>query len=218
MKRKLLGIICFLLVICSAIANVSIVALAETTVITLETSKYEVNNGEEIVVNVYLNSDASIGAYHAEVKYDTYRLEYTGGGDSTTDRKVILEGTGYGQDIVYKLTFKTVSGGMAKISCVNADIRVGGNAEGKKQNISEAGELMINIAGEDMAISKENKETFVDDLFTNFEDIEDNVFYDDLADNDQIAYDIYDELIKNNSEEKQKHLSRSYYFFDSGVS
>ncbi len=160
MKRKLLGIICFLLVICSAIANVSIVALAETTVITLETSKYEVNNGEEIVVNVYLNSDVSIGAYHAEVKYDTYRLEYTGGGDSITDGKVILEGTGYGQDIVYKLTFKSVSGGMAKISCVNADIREGGSSEGKKQNISVAGELMINIAGEDVAISKENKERF----------------------------------------------------------
>ena len=160
MKRKWLGIICFLLIMCSGLANTSVIALAETTVITLETSENEVNNGEEIVVNVYLNSDASIGAYHTEVKYDAYRLEYVRGGDGVTDGKVILDGTGYGQDIVYKLTFKAVSGGNAKISCVNGDIRVGGNADNKKQNISLAGELLINIAGEDTSISKENKEVY----------------------------------------------------------
>lgn len=145
---------------CSGFANAGVVALAETTVITLETSEYEVNNGEEIVVNVYLNSDAKIGAYHAEVKYDDYRLEYVSGGDSASDGRVILEGTGYGQDLVYKLTFKTISGGMAKFSCVNGDIRVGGSTDSKKQNISIAGELMLNIAGEDTAISKENKEIY----------------------------------------------------------
>ena len=94
MKRKWLGIICFLLIMCSGLANTSVIALAETTVITLETSENEVNNGEEIVVNVYLNSDASIGAYHTEVKYDAYRLEYVRGGDGVTDGKVILDGTG----------------------------------------------------------------------------------------------------------------------------
>ena len=47
-------------------------------------------------------------------------------------------------------------------------------------------------------LEEENKEIFVDDLFTNFEDIEDNIFYDDLSDNEQVAYDIYNELIKNN--------------------
>lgn len=58
------------------------------------------------------------------------------------------------------------------------------------------------LEGQD--IEEENKETFVDDLFTNFEDIEENIFYDDLADNEQIAYDIYDELIKNNEMTDEK--------------
>ena len=45
---------------------------------------------------------------------------------------------------------------------------------------------------------EENRELFIDDLFTNFEDIEDNIFYDDLFENEQMAYDIYDELVLNN--------------------
>ena len=49
---------------------------------------------------------------HDEIKYDAYRLEYVSGGDSVSDGKVILEGTGYGQDLVYKLTFKTIRGGI----------------------------------------------------------------------------------------------------------
>lgn len=160
MKKRWLCIICFVLIMCGGLVHMDINALADTTVITLETNEYEVKNNEEVVVTIYLNSDVNIGAYHTEVKYDTYRLEYVGGGDNLVDGKVILEGNGYGKDIVYKLTFKTVSGGVAKISCVNGDIRIGGSADNKKQNISVASELTLNIAGEDIAISKENKDIF----------------------------------------------------------
>ena len=160
MKRKWLGVICFILTMCSGFVGVDIVALAETTVITFETDEHEVNNNEEIVVDVYLKSDVSIGAYHAEVKFDAYRLQYVSGGDDLTDGKVILEGTGYGQDIVYKLKFKTISGGMGKISFVNVDVRVGGDTDGSKQDITVAGDLILNIAGEDTAIAKENKEVY----------------------------------------------------------
>lgn len=160
MKRKWLGIICFILIMCSGLTGGFVTALADTTVITFETSEYEVNNGEEIVVSVFLNSDVSIGAYHTEVKYDAYRLEYIGGGDGVSGGRVVLEGTGYGKDIVYKLTFKAKSGGEARISCVNGDIRVGGSSSNKRQNISLAGELTLNISGEDTAISKENKNKY----------------------------------------------------------
>ena len=44
----------------------------------------------------------------------------------------------------------------------------------------------------------ENKELFIDDLFSNYEDIEENAFYDDLIENSNLAYNFYDELIKNN--------------------
>ncbi len=47
-------------------------------------------------------------------------------------------------------------------------------------------------------LEDENKELFLDDLSNNFEDLEENIFYDDLIENENISEDIYDELIKNN--------------------
>ncbi len=47
-------------------------------------------------------------------------------------------------------------------------------------------------------LEQENKELFIDDLLGNFEDLEENIFYDDLIENDNIPEDIYDELINNN--------------------
>ena len=45
---------------------------------------------------------------------------------------------------------------------------------------------------------QENKELFLDDLNSNFEDLEENMFYDDLIENENICEDIYNDLIKNN--------------------
>lgn len=47
-------------------------------------------------------------------------------------------------------------------------------------------------------LEEENKDLFLDDLNNNFEDLEDNIFYDDLIENENISEDIYDDLIKNN--------------------
>ena len=44
----------------------------------------------------------------------------------------------------------------------------------------------------------ENKEQFVDALYNNLEDVEENIYYDELIDNQNILYDIYEDLIKNN--------------------
>ena len=160
MRRRLISIICFLILITGVLAGMGIEAHAENTVITLEASEYDIENNGEIVVTVYFNSDTDIGAYHAEVKYDSYRLEYIGGGDSADSGKVILEGTGYGKDMAYKLTFKAKSGGQAKVSCVNADIRLEGKGDSEKQNVSVAGQMMINIVGEDTAVKIENKDIY----------------------------------------------------------
>ena len=87
MRRRLISIICFLILITGVLAGMGIEAHAENTVITLEASEYDIENNGEIVVTVYFNSDTDIGAYHAEVKYDSYRLEYIGGGDSADSGK-----------------------------------------------------------------------------------------------------------------------------------
>lgn len=47
-------------------------------------------------------------------------------------------------------------------------------------------------------IEEENKQLFIDDLLNNFEDLEENPFYEDLIDNENIPEDIYNELINNN--------------------
>ena len=134
---------------------------AATTTITLETENYEVNNGDKITVRVYLNSDTNIGAYHTEIVYDSYRLEYVSGADSVNgDNKVILEGTGYGGTIVYKLVFKAISGGKAELSCGAAEIRVEGSKDSAKQNISYSGNIGIVVAGEDTAVKEQNIEKY----------------------------------------------------------
>lgn len=56
-------------------------------------------------------------------------------------------------------------------------------------------------AKENLSIEEENKELFVDELYSNLEDIEDNLFYDDLIDNQDILYDIYNELLEKNEVE-----------------
>lgn len=56
-------------------------------------------------------------------------------------------------------------------------------------------------------IDEENKELFVDDLFNNLEDLEGNLFYEDLAENQNVPYDIYDELINNNELNKESLVS-----------
>lgn len=47
-------------------------------------------------------------------------------------------------------------------------------------------------------LEEENKELFLDDLVNNLEDIEENIFYDDLLENENIQEDIYEDLRKNN--------------------
>lgn len=160
MKRKLVSIICFALMIIGIFASHGTEAKAESTVITMEANEYNINKGEEIILTVYFNSDADIGAYHAEIKYDPYRMVYMGGGDSDETGRVILEGTGYGRDIVYKLSFKAISGGQSKVSCVNVDIRKEGKDNTDKHNVSVAGEVIFDIAGEDTAIKAENKDKY----------------------------------------------------------
>lgn len=45
---------------------------------------------------------------------------------------------------------------------------------------------------------EENKELFIDDLVNNLDDLEDNIFYDDLIEKEQAQEDIYEDLTKNN--------------------
>lgn len=47
-------------------------------------------------------------------------------------------------------------------------------------------------------LEEENKELFMDDLVNNFEDLENNIFYDDLIENENIWEDIYKDLLLNN--------------------
>ncbi len=53
-------------------------------------------------------------------------------------------------------------------------------------------------AKENLSLEEENREQFVDELYNNLEDIEENLFYDDLIDNQDILYNIYDELLEKN--------------------
>ena len=161
MKRmRLITVLCTAFILCMVLMNGGITAMAATTEITLQTDEYEINNGDELTVSIYINSDTAIGAYHAEVIYDKYRLMYVGGGENQVDDRIILEGTGYGNDIVYKLTFRAISGGNARISCGSADIRVQGLNNSEKQTVSVRSDINIAISGEDTATKAWNTDKY----------------------------------------------------------
>lgn len=66
------------------------------------------------------------------------------------------------------------------------------------ETISDIARSYNESAKENLNIEDENKEFFLDELYNNLEDLEDNLFYDDLIDNQNILYDIYDELKEKN--------------------
>ena len=84
---------------------------------------------------------------------------------------------------------------------VTAGVLEGKTAE-KLNNFSETIADMARsydeAAKDILDIDEENKEMFIDDLFNNISELEENLFYEDLTENENIAYDIYNELIKNN--------------------
>lgn len=159
-RKKFWAVICTILIVFGMFFQSKLLVAAATTEITLETDNYEINNEEEITVSVYLNSDTNIGAYHVEISYDSYRLEYISGGEELRDGKIILEGTGYGNAIVYKLKFKAFSGGLATISCDGADIRLEGAGNQDRQAISVNNSLNITISGEDTATRERNNDIY----------------------------------------------------------
>ena len=162
--KKIIRLICFGIIVFATMFHIVTKVEAATTTIVFESDNEQVNNGDEITVKVYLSSDADIGAYHAEVVYDKYRLKYVGGGDAANDGYVTLEGTGYGETVVYKLVFKAINGGVAKVSCSNIDIRVEGNGDAAKQNISYSGGINVEVSGEDTATREYNIEKYGIDI------------------------------------------------------
>ena len=66
-------------------------------------------------------------------------------------------------------------------------------------------------------VEEENKELFVDDLCNNLDDLEDNLFYEDLIDNQNILYDIYDELIKSNEMKDVAKVSLHFNLFFNSI-
>ena len=66
------------------------------------------------------------------------------------------------------------------------------------ETIADMAKSYDESAEDALSIDEENKEQFVDDLYNNLEDIEDNLFYDDLIDNENILYDIYNDLLEKN--------------------
>lgn len=158
--KKIIRLMCLGILVIGVMLYITIELKAATTTITFQNENLQIDNGEEVTVKVYLSSDTNIGAYHAEVIYDKYRLEYVSGGDVVEPGRITLEGTGYGDTVVYKLVFKAISGGKAEVVCSNADIRVEGVNNISKQEVSYSGSIVFDIQGEDVAIKEYNIEKY----------------------------------------------------------
>ena len=131
-------------------------------------------------------------------------LTYVANGNTTpiiTIREILVASLGL--LIIPKETKLNIEEIIPQMKCfpVTSGVLDGETVE-KLNNVSETIADMARSfnesAKENMSIEEENKELFLDELYNNLEDLEDNLFYDDLTDNQNILSNIYDELLEKN--------------------
>lgn len=131
-------------------------------------------------------------------------LTYVANGNTTpiiTIREILVASLGL--LIIPKETKLNIEEIIPQMKCfpVTSGVLEGETVE-KLNNVSETIADMARSfnesAKENMSIEEENKELFLDELYNNLEDLEDNLFYDDLTDNQNILSNIYDELLEKN--------------------
>jgi len=131
-------------------------------------------------------------------------LTYVANGNTVpiiTIREILVASLGL--LIIPKDTKINIEDIIPQVKCfpVTSGVLEGETAE-KLNNVSETIADMARSydesANENLSLDEENKELFVDEFYNNMEDLEDNLFFDDLTDNPNISYDIYEELLAKN--------------------
>ena len=113
-----------------------------------DSQEYFVEKNEEFVIAVSIQAEEQIGTYYVELRYDSNRMEYQGGGDAAAQDIIRLEGTGVRQEINYFLHFKAVDGGNAGILVQEARIQTAGEqVEDFSAMVRDSASVLI--AGED---------------------------------------------------------------------
>ena len=113
-----------------------------------DSQEYSVEKNEEFVIPVSIQAEEPIGTYYVELRYDSNRMEYQGGGDAVEQDIIRLEGTGVRQEINYFLQFKAVDGGNAGIFVQEARIQTAGE-QVEEFSVMVRDSASVLIAGED---------------------------------------------------------------------
>lgn len=96
---------------------------AEEAVTAFGSEEYQTEvYGEVFPIGIYIKSEALIGEYHVELRYDNERLRYVEGATSEKDGVLVVDGTGDGEQVKVFLYFEAISGGEASIKFENAKV------------------------------------------------------------------------------------------------
>lgn len=149
-----------LIVLASALLMMSVTNLAYASEATTSfgSESYATFVGEEFPIGVYINSDALIGHYEIDVRYDNTRLEYLYGGDSESNGVIHISGEVNDYGTRTMVSFRAISGGSAGIFIASA---TASNLAGDEQyDIVQMQYAPITVDGEDVS-----GETFVDRIY-----------------------------------------------------
>lgn len=132
---------------------------AQTTEINLvidKVGKGIYQKDDELEVEVTISGAQRIGAYNVRLTYDTDRLVYVSGADSSNNKEVYLSGTGYGDKIKYVLKFKAKSNGVCWVKVSAASISKEGSNLGEQNITKELPTATMTIGSVDSQIRKDN--------------------------------------------------------------
>lgn len=140
----------YMLIILILIHILSLESIAAEAEISFGSEGYEMNDGEEIYIGVYGQTDSMPIRYNIEIEYDLDRLEYLDGADEIVDDNIILRGVISTNQINRRLKFKAISGGNARISVKNAQV-IWANGSNERMNLNDIHPTEVIIVGEDIA-------------------------------------------------------------------
>lgn len=110
--------------------------------------KYSVSEADEFTVTVVIRADERIGYYDVRIQYDAERLAYLAGAEGVSDGVITLQGTGWGTEVTYQLTFAARSGGSAGLCVKDAHV-FAEQDEDVLYDIDVMARLPIRVEGED---------------------------------------------------------------------
>lgn len=122
-------------------------AYAEEATVIFGEDSYSIGE-DTFEVEVLIRADGNIGIYKVNLRYDTDRMEYVSGAEEESEGTIILEGTGFGNEVAYILEFRAIGAGSAGLAVADAWI-YSADDEPVDYTLNSLVRVPVNIEGTD---------------------------------------------------------------------